>query len=247
MHSAESRDLVAEDRHVAGFDKVAVNDYGMLILGQGEHEALTIEADRDMLPKLTSDVHNGTLVLGIGGGWWNRLDLSTSLNRKVIRYHLTVTRLTGLAIHGVAHVDASGIRTDHLALRLDGAGTATIGALAAEMLYVEVPSVGLVQVDGQVVAQRVHLSGAACYNAAGLKSARADVSLMGVGQVSVSVSSELTVVIRGMGIVEYHGCPAIKHSISGLGRLVSLDNPQASTPLRVPMPPDHPWPRSLPW
>jgi len=119
--------LVTESREVSNFDRVALRDYGELVITQGEQESLTIEAHPDILPKIKTEVRDGKLIIKIGGSWFDKLGhaISTSLTRQWIKYNLTVKKLTGLEIAGAVSVKASNIETDRLALRLSGPARST--------------------------------------------------------------------------------------------------------------------------
>ena len=218
--------LVTESREVSNFDRVFLRDYGELVITQGEEESLTIKTDRDILPKIKTEVREGRLVIKIGGHWLDKLGhaLSTSLTRQWIKYNLTVKKLTGLEIAGAVRVNASDIETDRLALKLSGAGQINIKALSAEVLEVDSPGAGAINISGKVEEQRVVISGAGSYKAPKLESRRASVDLRGAGQATVWAVEDLDVAIRGLGSVEYYGTPAVKKSISGLGSVTSLGN-----------------------
>jgi len=219
--------LVTESREVSNFDRVALRDYGELVITQGEQESLTIEAHPDILPKIKTEVRDGKLIIKIGGSWFDKLGhaISTSLTRQWIKYNLTVKKLTGLEIAGAVSVKASNIETDRLALRLSGAGQVNIEALSAEVLEIDLPGACAIKVSGKVGEQRIALSGAGSYKAPKLESRRASVDLRGAGQATVWAVEDLDVAIRGLGSVEYYGTPTIKKSISGIGTVTSLGNP----------------------
>ncbi len=218
---------VTESREISNFDRVALRDYGELVITQGGQESLTIEAHPDILPKIKTEVRAGKLVIKISGTWLDKLGdaLSTGLIRLRIKYNLTVKKLTGLEIAGAASVKASDIETDRLALKLSGAGQVNIKALSAEVLEVDLPGACAINVSGKVGEQRIAMSGAGSYRAPKLESKRASVDLRGAGQATVWAVEDLDVVIRGLGSVEYYGTPTLKKSISGIGTITSLGNP----------------------
>jgi hypothetical protein len=218
--------LATESREVSNFDRVALRDYGELVIMQGERESLTIEADADILPQIKTEVKNGTLDIRIGGSWMDKLGhaLSTSFTRQWIKYNLTVKKLTGLEIAGAIRVNASDLETDRLALKLSGAGQVNIQALSAEVLEVDSPGAGAINIGGKVEEQRIVISGAGSYKAPKLESKRASVDLRGAGHATVWAVENLDVAIRGLGNVEYYGTPTVKKNISGLGTVTSLGN-----------------------
>jgi hypothetical protein len=219
--------LVTEFREVSDFDRVFLRDYGELVITQGEQESLTIEAHPDVIPKIKTEVREGKLVIKIGGTWMDKLGhaLSTSLTRQWIKYNLTVKKLTGLEIAGAVRVNASDIQTDRLALKLSGAGHVKIKALSAEVLEVDSPGAGAINISGKVREQRIAMSGAGSYKAPKLESQHASVDIRGAGQATVWAAEDLDVTISGLGSVEYYGTPTLKKSVSGLGTVTSLGNP----------------------
>jgi hypothetical protein len=217
---------VTESREVSNFDRVLLRDYGELVITQGEEESLTIETDRDILPRIKTEVIEGKLIIKIDGTWLEKLGhaLSTSVTRHAIKYNLTVKKLTGLEITGAVSVKASSIDTDRLALTLRGAGQVNIETLSAEVLEADVPGAGAINIGGRVREQRITMSGTASYNAPRLESKRASVDLRGAGQATVWAVEELDVAIRGIGSVQYYGTPIVKKSVSGIGAVTSLGN-----------------------
>ncbi len=220
-------DLVTESREVSNFDRVVLRDYGELVITQGEQESLTVEADRDILPRIKTGVRDGTLVISIGGDWLDKVSdvITTSLTRKRIKYSLIAKKLTSLEVYGAARIDVSNIETDRLRLRLTGAGQVRIESLTAESLEVDLPGMGKIDVMGQVTEQRITMSGAGEYSAPKLESKKSRVDIRGAGKATVWAVDDLDVTIQGLGSVEYYGTPTVRRSVSGLGSVKSLGNP----------------------
>jgi hypothetical protein len=219
--------MATETREVSGFNRVVLEEYGELILAQGSQPSLTIEADEDVLSRIKTTVKDGTLTIGIGGTWWDKLEMALNdvLSGRKIVYQLTVVELTGVTVRGAGRVKCADLRSDRLVVRVAGAGEVTIGALSTGQLGVELPGAGTIQVAGQATEQRVVLSGAGTYRAPQLESQKAQVKLTGLGSATVWAAEELDVTIQGLGHVEYYGTPAVTQSITGVGRLTSLSNP----------------------
>jgi hypothetical protein len=219
--------MATETREVSGFEQVVLDEYGELLLTQGAQPSLTIEADEDVLSRIETEVKEGTLTIGIGGTWWDKLGMALNgvLSGRKIVYQLTVVELTGVTVRGAGRVKCAELHTDSLAIRVAGAGEVTIGSLSTKQLGVEVPGAGRVQLAGQAGEQRVALTGAGTYRAPKLDSQKAQVRLTGVGSATISVAQELEATIQGVGSVEYYGTPSVKERITGVGRLVSLSNP----------------------
>lgn len=182
-----------ETRDVSGFSKIDLDGSGEVTIEQTGTESLTIEADDNVLPNLTSDVDSGTLKLSTKPG--------TSVNsRTPVRYRVTVKDLSELVLSGSGAIAASKLEVPELRVDISGSGTVTAA--------------------GSTISQDVTLSGSGTYAAAGFTSEAAKVRLSGSGAVTVSVNADLDVDISGSGTVTYSGDATVKQSISGSGELV---------------------------
>ena len=219
--------MATETREVSGFERVVLDEYGELILSQGAQPSLTIEADEDVLSRIKTEVRDGTLTIGIGGTWWDKLGMALNdvLSGRKIVYQLVVDELTGVTVRGAGRVKCGELRTDRLEIRVAGAGEVTIGSLSVGQLGVDVPGAGRVQLAGQSTEQRVALTGAGSYRAPQLESQKAQVKLTGVGSATIWVAQELDVTVQGVGTVEYYGSPSVREKVTGVGRVISLSNP----------------------
>lgn len=180
----------SESRQVSGFTGVELTSIGDLHIEQTGTESLTIDADADVLPQLTSNVSDGVLELGVAPG------TTVTTNRPVV-YRLTVAALDSIAVSGRGDVTLSNLRADRLAVEVDGAGGATLA--------------------GTVGAQTVTISGTGHYDGEDLQSADATVTIGGAGKAVVRVSDRLDARVSGVGSVEYIGDPQVTQHTSGVG------------------------------
>jgi hypothetical protein len=185
--------VATETRQVSGFTKIELSGTGEVTIEQGGAESLTIEADDNVLPALTSKVSGSTLKLGTKTG-------TTLRTKNPIRYRVTVKELTGLEVSGSGSVQAHGMTLQ--ALRVDISGS------------------GAVNLSGSAVEQDIELSGSGRYDAAELPSQKVTADISGSGQVTVAVSRELKIDISGSGTVTYTGDPSVQQDVSGSGRVV---------------------------
>jgi hypothetical protein len=185
--------VVTETRQVSGFTRIDLAGSGEVTIEQGDAESLTIEADDNVLARLTREVSNSTLKLDKKPG----ITINT---RNPIRYRVTVRDLTGVSVSGAGSVKAHEMTLQMLAVDISGSGT--------------------VDVSGSAVEQDIEVSGSGRYEAADLQSEKVTAEISGSGQVAVTVSRELKVDISGSGTVTYSGDPSVEQSISGPGRLI---------------------------
>ncbi len=193
--------LVTEQRDVSGFDRVSFEGFGTLIITHGSEESLTIEAEDNILPRIETRVHGGTLEIGFDTDRWKDIVRPT----KSITYTLTVITLDGIALSGAGSIEARGIDVERFDVELSGAGS--------------------IEISGFAAAQEINVSGAGSYDSAELQSEHIDVNISGAGAATVWATESLDVNISGVGNVSYYGDPQVRENVSGLGNLKALGSP----------------------
>lgn len=208
-----------EERVVSGFDRVAFAAHGSLSITQGDRESLTVTAESDVLPQITTEVRDGTLWLKYKSkSWWENL---TRPNVR-IEYALTVRELSGLSLSGAGKVTAPGIRTESLSLNVSGAGKLDFDSLEVNEFTLNLSGAGKCKVSGTTGTQTITISGAGKYKAPEFKSGDATVVLSGTGSVTLSVRDALTARISGAGKIGYYGSPTVTEKITGIGSVRNL-------------------------
>ena len=212
--------MATETRNVAGFDRVAIKDYGELVVTQGPEESLTIDAAEELLPKIRAEVTDGKLVIGIEGNWLDKIGdaLAGTMQGKWIKYKLSIVELRELHVLGALKASLAGISTDQLVLRLSGAGSINVETLEARELVVRLTGAGAVNVQGATSSQVVTLGGAGSYFAPNLQSQKAKVKVSGAGSATVWKAA-----VTGVGSIGYHGSPTVARTVSGLGSISAKD------------------------
>ena len=210
--SASGANTSTEAREVSGFDRVVMRSVGELTISQGASEALEIEAEPHLLPKIGSEVRDGVLYLEI---------LAPQFNTQYpLRFRLTVKELDGLDSMASANVHIGTLRSNSLELKLTGSGDIHIDALDAAQVETHLTGAGNVSIDGgQVDRQTLQLQGSGDYATGGMTSRAARVNIAGSGNVTVHASELLEVRISGSGDVQYVGTPRIEQDISGAGNV----------------------------
>jgi hypothetical protein len=187
--------VTSESRQVAGFDRVDLSGSGELTITQGATESLTVEADDNIRPVLTSEVSGRTLTLGTKNG--------TNIRpSRPVRYTVTMKTVHGIGVSGSGRANASGVSTDTLALDVSGSG-----------------SMG---VSGSAARETVDISGSGRVRGTSLAARTAQVSVSGSGECDVNATDTLNVDISGSGTVRYTGSPSIHQTISGSGSISKL-------------------------
>jgi hypothetical protein len=207
-----SGNVIREPREVSGFTEVALTGIGNLTIRHTGSESLTIEAEDNIIPELTTEVENGRLTLGV--------EPNTDLRpTEPINYELTVKDLNALQTLGAGEIDASSINTDNLEIASSGSGEISVANVEANNLKVTSAGSGEVKTAGRVDSQAVDISGSGRYQAEDLESQEAKVDVEGAGEATVNVTDKLDVSITGSGSVEYVGDPTISQEVRGSGEL----------------------------
>jgi hypothetical protein len=184
--------VTKESRNVSGFDGIELRGVGDLIIRQTGRESLTVEAEKDVLPEITTRVVEGRLIIGSGSN-------PAVHTTRPINFYVTVKDLNSLAVLGTANAAATGIETDSLTVTIDGAGNVRMG--------------------GQADEQAVAISGTSNYLAQNLQSRDAKIAVAGAGSAVVNVKEKLDAEISGVGSIEYVGHPRVQQTVSGAGHV----------------------------
>lgn len=200
-------------RPVSGVHAVQLETSGDLTINVGEGEGLTIDAGANVIDGLTSDVVDGTLVLGGKADAW----FGGS-----IHYTLTVTSLDRIELAGSGNITGAGVPTGEGMLAVSGSGSATLSDLHLTDLTADISGSGGMTVTGASTTASVMISGSGDFDGSGLPTERATVEVSGSGQARVDVSGTLTATTSGSGDVVYTGNPtSVQRDRTGSGDIVA--------------------------
>lgn len=200
---------------VSGFDKIEINTFGEFIIEQGDEESLTIEAPRDYLRYITTEVRGSTLVISTRRGF-----IGGPIRH--VTYTITVKDLEDISLSGAGAIKIFALETEQLEMELTGAGSIEIDELNADSLEINLTSAGAIVIAGEVDRQEVDISGVGSYEAGDLRSNDAEIMLTGAGSAVVWAEESLDASITGIGSVSYYGDnPQVNQNVSGLGSINS--------------------------
>lgn len=220
---------VSQERDITDVEIVELATSGDLTVALGTTPSLTVTAGERVIDRLTADVTDGVLRLGMDG--------EPLLRDGEIRYELTVSSLESLTvlgsgdasidlsgatapsitIRGSGDVEATGIDATDALLTIEGSGQIEVDDAAVETLAVRIDGSGGMTLDGTATTQRVEIGGAGGYDAEGLRSADAFVSIRGSGSAAVTAEKTLEAVIDGSGDISYSGDARVTQEVSGSG------------------------------
>jgi hypothetical protein len=182
--------LAKETRNVDDFHAVEVGGAFEVETEVGPAVTVTVIGDDNLLPYLTTEVHDGRLRIGQTKSLRPRAGLTVLL---------TTPRLDGLEVSGATDATVRGIETERFDLEVSGAGD--------------------VELSGQVTRLNVEISGAGDLHARALEAQSVHVELSGAGEAEVSAAERLEVDVSGAGDVDYWGDPEVVSDISGAGSI----------------------------
>jgi hypothetical protein len=210
--------VIAEYRPVGGFDRVSLRDIGLVILTQGDEDALTVETDDNLLPFVKTEVREGTLVLSFGDET-GKASLRTSHG---IKYYLSVKEIAGLEVADSGNFQAASLDVDHLEIVVRDSGDLEVDSLKARTLEARISDSGEARLAGQVQTQDVTVRDSGDYVAGELRSQADTAVVSDSGDATLWTSETLDVTISDSGDVSYYGNPRVRQRITDSGKLTSL-------------------------
>jgi len=216
-----SGNVLTESRDVHDFDRVVISLTSELLLTQGEQESLAITADDNLLRYIESEVRDRTLYIS---PLRNNEEISPS---QPIQLKLSVKEIVALDLSGIVSAKAGNIVTAGLDIDVSGLSTLQMGSLETQKLTVYLNGSTKVELTGpgEVVEQKVVLSGSNIYFAPELRSQLVNINASGPNDATVWATDFLNIETSGIGNVDYYGSPQVTQSGSGNIRIKSLGNP----------------------
>jgi hypothetical protein len=212
--------IETETRKLEDFDAISIRYPGEIIVRQGGQASVSIEAEDNLLPQLTTEIRNGTLVIENSEESYSKRVTPT----ENVKITITVTDLKEINFSAAGTLQVDGLKTDAFELKLSGAGDTTLKDLEVKMLTATLSGAGKITVAGKADDVTVSISGLGDFNGAKLQSQTAEVQISGAGTATLQVEDELTAKISGAGTVNYYGSPTVHETISGAGAVNKMED-----------------------
>ena len=156
-----SNQTVTEERPVAGIDAVEMHGFGRLVISQGDEEALTIEAEDNLIPYLVTEMRGGTLVI-------REKPLFSFKTDRPILFRLTVRELSELKLNGFAQAEVNDLRVKTLKVRMNDFSQTTLDGLEAQSFEARISGFSHLAAAGVVDQAAVEMKESAEYLHGGL-------------------------------------------------------------------------------
>lgn len=180
-----------EARSTGAFTGLEIRSVIEVELAIGKTTKVELKGPADWLPRITTTVDHGVLVVDMPGKY-----------KKIPKLAITITTpsLTALTVSGVGNVHATG--------------------LGGTTLAVDVSGTGQLELDGAVDAMTMDLSGSAQVDAKDLVTRATTLTISGTGSVDVHATKQIDIDISGVGSVTVYGKPAkVSKHVTGTGSI----------------------------
>ena len=199
------------DREIDDATAVQLKTGGDIVISLGDSPSLTITAGQNVISRITSEVHDGVLVLDIPG---------PTFALGEIDYALTLPSISGVDVDGSGDVEVDFAAADDVTVSISGSGDVEGGNIDAGSVSVDISGSGDVDLSGSTESFDVRIDGSGNVEADDLEAEQATVQISGAGEVEVRATGTLDVKISGSGTVRHTGGAKLSTDISGSGEVI---------------------------
>jgi hypothetical protein len=208
--------VVTETRAIDDFDQIDLKVSGEVYITQGSTQEVRIEAQRNILDILDTDVRNGKLEIDFGRHWARR--------HKEIKVYITVPEITGLKVSGSGKIiGQSDFSTGYLDADISGSGNIDFSVVDTETIDADISGSGNMNLYGNSQNLKMDISGSGKLRAFELTAENADIKISGSGNSDVFVEQHLKARVSGSGRINYKGNPTVDVNVSGSGKVVNVN------------------------
>ena len=205
--------LITETRQVEGIQSISIPYPAEVTIQQGAAESITIQAEDNLVPQLTTKVENGNLVIKNGVTDWSKRVSA----RLPVRITIVVKDLREVNLSGAGSVKIGALKTQALSLNISGAGSISLEQLDTPRLDCHLSGAGNINASGTAADLQIVISGVGSFDGAKLISKSANARISGAGSATLHPSDDLNAEISGTGSIRYYGSPNIRQHVSGVG------------------------------
>ena len=201
--------VVKEDRVVEAYSGLDISSAFNVVIVQGDHYSLTVEADENLLPIIETKVKRGVLYI------------STKENiRKFekMNIYLTFVDIDRMQISGAVDIESRGV-INVKELNLDCSGATDVDlSLEVSTLRLDLSGASDIDLEGRCGMFVIDVSGASDLNAYDMKSNDVHIDASGASNVKVFAVSSIKADVSGASDVSYKGNPSTNDiTTSGAG------------------------------
>ncbi len=204
-----------ETRAVSGYKGVKLSGSFHVTVVQNGSEGVTIVADDNLLPLISTEVERGNLYIK-----WSERNLNVSHQKITITVH--AKDIDELSVAGSGNIVADVINTPRLRSAIAGSGDINIKNLTSDALKISIDGSGNFGAGGLTNEFEVSISGSGGVKIASLKTKNAKLSIAGSGDATLWATDTLKVSLAGSGDIRYYGGATLTKSVAGSGSIKRL-------------------------
>lgn len=240
MPVVQAADWVAQEYPVKDFSEINVGGGAVIEITQSDTEYLRVEADPEVMKRVSVDQSGKRLTLGVkskAGGvlkWFHH-------DEDKVRFVVRVKTLTLLNLSGAAHAKVKPLTQPGLVLEASGASHAVFDGLEGKIMAINLSGASHAVIERINVAQQTYelsgaanlhinqessaeeikasVSGASNMRAKALTAKTADVEASGASSIDIYVTEKLTAEATGASNINYFGKPTATTEASGAGNV----------------------------
>lgn len=204
--------IITQNRPLTPVSSVEYNGSADVIISYSETPSLRVEADDNLIDKITTSVQNERLRIHQTSGSFTRA-----------RIYVGTPNLTTLYAYGSGKVTVNeGFYTNTFTLFTFGSGNTEVKDLHSNVLNTQNNGSGNITVSGSATNHNCQIRASGSVHARDLVTRETAVAVYGSGNATVYASDRLFVNIMGAGNVMYAGNPLLTTDVKGSGRVSKL-------------------------
>jgi hypothetical protein len=202
--------IIKQDRTLSPFSSIEISGAYSVYVKQDSIQSVSVEADENLLPLITTKVENNKLVID------NKKNIHGSKDLKI---YISVAECDDISISGDVEFNSDGkIKAKEMDVDISGMGNLNM-IVELQSLSIECSGSGNLNLSGTAENVNADLSGASDISAYYLLTKYFKLSSSGAGKANINVSEKLDIDISGASTVNYKGNPSINQNISGVGKV----------------------------
>jgi hypothetical protein len=193
--------VVKQQRDVSGYSGLKVAAGIDVVITQGDHDSVMVEADENLQDYIKTEVVNDVLKI------YSDKNIRNAKEKKV---YVDYRKLNSIDISSAGDVDGNNtLVTDNLDIEMSSAGDLNL-AIEADKVEIDISSAGDAKLSGKTRYFRADLSSAGDLNAFDLEAREGDISVSSAGNARVFITDEASFHCSSGGDIVYKGEPRLE-------------------------------------
>ncbi|GGY77204.1 DUF2807 domain-containing protein [Cellvibrio zantedeschiae] len=247
VEAAVADETLARSYDIKNVSEVVVGGGGRIRITQGDTETLRVEAEADVINRVSVDLSGNKLSLNVkrsSGKGFSLFDFFSHQNDEVL-YILQLKNLSYLGLSGASRATLSDWVGKNMAVNVSGAGEINFANLSVDDLFVELTGASNahtqsltankikfelsgaananIKAQSQTKFLQVGASGASNFRGKLLTVTQADVGASGASNIELNVTEFLKANASGASNVRYLGQPKLQSDSSGASHVSSIN------------------------